>query len=157
MTFHLWRYVLESVGDAAGEKSCHVRALRNFLRNFRSNRRMKQAVLCISCLIERIQKVSVRSGWVCSSPDSLIKSFNLVSSWVWRHLINFVKSCFWIILIHLGLLVNSAHLDSNISACGYLESAHFGFYCSFFFFFFYSLRRSSRTCVRMSASGASWD
>lgn len=83
-----------------------------------------------------IQKVSVWSGRVCTttSPDSLIKSCNLVTSWVWRNFIDFVKSCFWLILIHVGLLVNSAHVLSSITACVYLDSAHSGFYCPRFSF-----------------------
>lgn len=83
-----------------------------------------------------IQKVSVWSGRVCTtpSPDSLIKSCNLVTSWVWRNFIDFVKSCFWLILIHVGLLVNSADVLSSITACVYLDSAHSGFYCPRFSF-----------------------
>ena len=46
-------------------------------------------------------------------PDSLIKTPDFVSCWVWRNFINFVKCCFWLNLNFWGLLVNSAFVTSS--------------------------------------------
>lgn len=154
VTFHGWRYVLESVSDAAWERSPVM-----------SERRRYTTFYVTSGLTDGWSKPCYvfHTESVCMIRQGVYNTFP-------RLPYKIMQFSGFLSLEKLYRLCEELLLTDSYScgpSCEFGTCAEFhhcmclSWFCSLWLllspFFFYSPRRSSRTCVRMSASGASWD